>query len=479
MKTVIMIAHGFPPEGHAGVYRPLRFVRHLAKTGWCAKVITRGGDGYERYDPGLLSLVPGDTEVVRVREYDPWQAIQMWRAERLQEKLSKASMGNVEKLDAAYYAPVRSYIRELVRTIEAWCYHPDRAMGWIRPAMRATVRLCARERPDVIWATAMPWSSFLVAQQTSQRTGLPYVLDFRDAWTVTENEFEARRPAWAQSRDRRTLYQLLQGAQAVIFRYNTEAECYWRAYVGALDAARVHIIPNGYEGTIEKFTAPDGDKCQILYAGTLSSYRYDTLLQALQGLKRAEPTRSKQLRLLFVGEGVEELAASAKALDLDDMVATSGPTSYADIARLQQETHALLVLGRPPIMKGYELFASAKLFGYLKAGKPILGVLPPDEAKKILQSVGVSTVADADSSAEIIAVLQQLLDAWSAQTLASLVPDRTACEAYSAERQTAALVRALEGLPAMDPFVPGTVDIPPSLRREIGTGGWVRKGRRS
>jgi hypothetical protein len=92
--------------------------------------------------------------------------------------------------------------------------------------------------------------------------------------------------------------------------------------------------------------------------------------------------------------------------------------------------------------------------------------------------VGVSTVADADSPAEIIAVLQQFLDAWSAQTLASLVPDSTACEAYSAERQTAALVRALEGLPAMDPFVPGTVDIPPSLRREIGNGGWVRNGSR-
>ena len=34
MKSVLMIAYYFPPDGSAGVYRPLRFVRHLAARGW-------------------------------------------------------------------------------------------------------------------------------------------------------------------------------------------------------------------------------------------------------------------------------------------------------------------------------------------------------------------------------------------------------------------------------------------------------------
>jgi hypothetical protein len=34
-------------------------------------------------------------------------------------------------------------------------------------------------------------------------------------------------------------------------------------------------------------------------------------------------------------------------------------------------------------------------------------------------------------------------------------------------------VRALEGAPAAEPFVPGMVEIPPSLQREIGDKGWV------
>jgi glycosyltransferase involved in cell wall biosynthesis len=473
MNSVVMIAYFFPPEGNAGVYRPLRFVRHLPSMGWNASVISLDTNYYERYDLGLLGLVPSDTEVIRVRSRDPWQSIQTKRAQRIQQKLTCASGETVTRLRGVQQASVRSFLRGVVRRAEAWCYHPDMAMCWIQPAVKATVHMSARQRPDVIWATAGPVSSFIVAQRVSQRTGVPYVLDFRDAWTITYNEFEARRPAWATRLDRRALYRLLAGAQAVTFRYHTEAECYWHAYGGALDASRIHIIPNGYEGAIDEFVVLKGDKCTILYAGTLSSYRYDTLLQALHRLKISDPARARRLRLLVIGEGAEALADDAAGLGLSDIVETAGPTSYAEIARLQREAHALLVLGRPPTMKGHELFAGAKLFSYLKAGQPIVGVLPPDETTKILHRVGVSTVADGNSPAEIVAVFQQLLDAWSGGTLSSLIPDRAACQAYSAERQTAALVCALEGKPAAEPFVPHSVEIPPSLRGDIGAASWA------
>jgi len=81
-----MIAHAFPPEGNAGVYRPLRFVRHLPTMGWNASVISLDTHCYERYDPGLLGLVPSDTEVIRVRSRDPWQSIQERRGQRIQKK---------------------------------------------------------------------------------------------------------------------------------------------------------------------------------------------------------------------------------------------------------------------------------------------------------------------------------------------------------------------------------------------------------
>jgi hypothetical protein len=446
----------------------LRFARHLPDIGWNARVVSLDTNSYERYDPELLRLVPASTEIVRVRQRDLWQSFQAQRARRVRDALSGAPLEVVAQRRRVEQGRVRSRIREAVRRIEASCYHPDPAMGWIRPAVKATVEMARRERPGVIWATAGPMSSFVVAERAFRQIGVPYVLDFRDASTITYNEFDAGRPPWARRADRRRLARLFAGAQAVTFRYQTEAECYWRAYPGTLEASRIHIIPNGYDGGIDESPIPArGERCTVLYTGTLSSYRYDTLLLALRLLKDSDEARARQLRLLVVGEGADALAADAARLDVADMVEAAGPTSHRESLRLQQEAHALLVLGRPPSMKGHELFAGAKLFGYLRAGRPIVGVLPADETKRILARVGVTTIADGDAPGNIVAVFQRLLAAWSEGVLHSLVPDATACDAYSAERQTAALACALEGRPAAEPFVPGSVQLPASVAADV------------
>jgi hypothetical protein len=131
-----------------------------------------------------------------------------------------------------------------------------------------------------------------------------------------------------------------------------------------------------------------------------------------------------------------------------------------------------LLLERPASMRGHELLAGAKLFGYLKSGKPIIAVLPRCEARNILQRVGVTTIADADSVSEIVTILRRLFEAWTKDALPQLAPIAAACEAYSAERQTAALVRVFDGLPPAESFVLGSVDVPASLRKEIGETGW-------
>jgi glycosyltransferase involved in cell wall biosynthesis len=316
-------------------------------------------------------------------------------------------------------------------------------------------------------------SAFVVAYRVSQETGVPYVLDFRDAWTITDNDFENLRPAWAVRRDRRNLYRVLQTAHAIVFRYRREAECYWRAYAGAFDHAKVHIIPNGFDGSIDDAPIRAGDKCTIVYTGTLSSYRYDALLQALQTLKRGDPERAGRLSLIFVGDSAEGFRRDVHARGLYDIVEIRPPVSHSDVSRLYRDAHGLLVFGRPADMGGYELFAGAKLFEYLKAGRPIVGVLPRDETRNILDRVGATTVADVDSPSEITALLSSLIETWKAGRLEDLAPDRRACEAFSAENQTAALVRALNGEAAAEPFVPGTVDVPPSLRRKIEETDWL------
>ena len=467
MKSVLMIAYSFPPEGNAGAHRPLRFVRHLPSNGWNPTVITHETELHERYDRSLLACIPPNIDVISIPNGDPWLTFKNRRALNIQRKMSVLPIEKVERIRVAQQTPFRSFARQVIQTAEAWCYHPDTEMGWIRPAINAALKICKQAQPQRIWATAGPVSSFVVAQKVAESTGVPYVLDFRDAWTITYNDFEDRRPIWAKRREERRMYRLLKLAQSVIFRFRVEAECYWRAYKDALEASKVYIIPNGYDGKIDKFVPPEGDKCEVLYTGTLSDYRYDSLLQSLVVLKRSAPNLAKRLLFHFVGEGTEAVARHAATLDLSDTITTRGPTSQEEIARLSQRAHALLILGRPSTMRGYELFAAAKLFGYLKAGMPIIGVLPDDETKKVLFQIGVTTVADVDSQSEIVDLLRGLLEAWSQGNLSSLSPKPAACEIYSAERQTEELVRALQGAPALEPFLPGSVEVPNSLRSQI------------
>ncbi|MEK6801995.1 MAG: hypothetical protein AABZ34_04925 [Nitrospirota bacterium] len=476
MKKILMVARFFPPEGSATSFRTLRFVRQLSKLGWNVTVVTATPSQYERHDAKLVTTVPSQVRVIRAKGYDLWQWFQSWRFRRIEQQSAGRQSDAARKPAVQGGGSLRAWAREMVRRVEAWWYQPDVDMPWIRPGVKACLDVCADQRPTIIWANAGRLAAFRVVREVSKHTGVPYVLDFDDAWTVTSNDHDRRRPRAATGRIRRDMYELLKGAHAVVFRYESEAECFWRAYRGALQASRVYIIPNGFEAPIDRFEAPAGERCTVLYSGTLPDYRYDTLLSALGMLKEQDPEGAKQLLLRFVGEGMEPLAAEVNARGLSAMVETSGPTSFDEVSRLQREAHALLALGRPATMKGYELFAGAKLFGYLKGGRPIIGVLPPDETKQALIRVGVRTIADVDSVPEIVAVLQMLLAKWSARDLESLVPDRKACEAYSSERQTEILVRALEGVPPEKPFVPGAQPIPPSLR-EIEDPKWLEGGR--
>ena len=451
VKSALMIAYLFPPEGNAGVYRPLRFVQELAKRDWDTTVIAGKPYRYERYDPELEDRIPGQTKVIRVRGTDMWQAFQARRARNFERRISSASNRETEEIRAAHSKPFRSRLREIVRIAEASWYLPDYQKPWIRPAIKAAIELCNRKRPEVIWATAGPVSSWVVAESVSRRTGIPYVLDLRDPWGLGYYESEVVRPAWAKQAFHRTLHRTFKSAQAVVFLFETVADRYRRLFPDALDDRKIHIIPNGYDGPIGNFEVTEGNRCKIFYTGTLSTYRYDTLLKALRLLKTADHENAKRLQLVFVGEGVETIASEASELGVSDMIETRPPVSFAESCTLQQEAHALLILGRGPERKGQDLVAGAKLFGYLKARRPIIGVLPKDETRRILHNLGVRTIADVDSPAEIVAVLRQLVEAWREDHLAELLPDRAACEAYSAERQTEALVCVLRGMRPSNP----------------------------
>jgi glycosyltransferase involved in cell wall biosynthesis len=463
MNSVVMISYFFPPDGSAGVYRPLRFVRHLPSFGWRGVVVTDDPAYCLRYDPELLEQVPPSTEIMRVRNPDPWLAFQRARDRQFYKSNTGTTAEALERIQQTERGLIRSAARQAIRWVESIAYHPDSAMCWIGRATKATTEACARSGAKIVWATGGPWSSFVVARNNWRRTGVPYILDFRDSWTLLEDP-ERNVKDWVRARQHRLLNQLFRDAHRVVFRYMSEAEAYWRTYPRALDPERIHVIPNGYEGSIAKFEASPGNRCTVLYTGTIHFYSYANVLCALRLLKDSNSDLARKLRVVFVGDATEDLARTATQLDLSDLVEVFGSVSFSEVGRLQKEAHALLLLGWKQF-PGHELGGS-KIFGYFKAGRPIIGALADDENKRMLRSAGVKTIANIESVSEIAKAFLAILDAWSTGSLPSLLPDPAVCQKYSADNQTRLLARALEGLPAEEPFRPGENLPPPSLFKQ-------------
>lgn len=473
MRSVVMIAYGFPPEGAAGVYRPLRFVRHLPALGWLPTVVTRDARHFTRYDPQLLTLIPEGTKVIRAPHRDPWLSLQDYRARRFQTRdIERNSNENSDAPPDEHSSHLRVFARRLVANVESMIYRPDPAMWWMHSATQAAVEACRHEHASAIWATGGPWSSLVVARRVSRRTGIPFVIDLRDSWTLTQSDFERRQPRWIQAADRRLLRRLFRDAAAVVFRYGSEAEAYWRLYEGLPDPEKIHLIPNGYDGEVAPFAPSRGERCTVVYTGILTPYHYEGFVEGLRLLAVQFPEYARKLRVLLVGEGTDEIARSSCFPDISDIVEISGVVPFSEADRLQREADALLLFGwRPEGTRGYELGGS-KIFSYLKAGRPILGILPQDENRRILTSLGVRTIASSSAPSEIMRLLRQLIDRWEEGQLGSFLPDATLAATYSAESQTRALTYALNGDRAAQPFEPGVFSVPPSLQQFIDLQGW-------
>jgi hypothetical protein len=462
-KNVLLIAYHWPPSNAAGTHRSLRFARHLRQFDWEPVVLTAARPIYQRYDPNLLNRVPLCITVMEAPHRDPWLYFLNWREQRLslvdrqQARLTPLSvfLGN----EGLLYR----ILKEVVSWLECRLYHPDIYMGWIKSAVAVALNNYRGSDFQAIYATGGPWSDFEVGYQLSRHWGIPLVLDFRDPWTIAYYSSGERRPQWAKARDRRRLACYLAAAQAVIFLHGTCAECYLSAFPRSLDDRKIHLIPNGFEAA-DMYTSPParGECLSITYAGTLYSRKFDTLLSALSSLAR-QYNHQLKIKISFIGESQEMAIKIVKQLGLTSYIKFFPSMPFEETNGVMKDSHALLLLGEEP-SAGYEIYATSKIFHYLSLGRPILGIMPPNEGKRLLQSLRAGLRVDVESITEIESALLTLYRAWENGSLSHFLPTPESLQPYIEPNLTAALVLALSGLPAQHPYRKGEAEVPPSLQ---------------
>lgn len=373
--NVLLLAHAFPPYNASGSVRAAKLAEFLCARGHDVRVITGAPHAYQTT---LATTFPVEHVITTT-----WA-----RIEAPLDWVRKQFGGGVARGGAGGSTGGRaSLARRAVVAYRSLLSWPDQQAGWIRPAIRAGRKLFAIWRPDLIYSTALPFSSHIVAARLARHAGCPWVGEYRDLFSGNPyNEL------WAGRRrlDARFERRVLRTASCVVSVSAPLTE----ELIG-LHGKPGHTTMNGFDpGDIAR--APDlsqefdAAKVNIVYTGIIYPGRRDPSV-LFEALRRLGDGR-RQFSVRFYGPGMEAVAEAAKDFGVGDVVEVFPSVPYANSLGLQAAADALLLLlWDSPLERGV---LTGKLFEYVGVGRPIIALGCTDGAAAHLvreRALGLST----------------------------------------------------------------------------------------
>jgi glycosyltransferase involved in cell wall biosynthesis len=419
---VLVVAYYFPPLGGGGVNRTLKLVRGLAASGARTLVLTVDGAAWTR-DAGLCAEVPPTTRVLRLPNPD-WGRVAAWRDARRH--------AGAERRPAASAGAGR---------LRRWLV-PDLCAGWSALAAPVAALLAASRAVDVVYTTCPPYSAHAPGL-LARRLGLPWVADFRDAWTDCPTRRDL--PGWRRALERRMETAVWRRADRVLFASDAARERALRRAPWL--AARSETLLTGFDRA--EFEAwshvePPSGGLELVHAGSVCvnhmERSLDGLLDALRAWRARDPQAVAALRVRLVGAepGVAERVAAA---GLAGPVAVEPRVARRALPGRLRRAHAALVLAEPGRFGGDPI--PGKVFDAVGAERPILALTGSGALAELVRRRSLGEALDPRDADGIARVL----DGWRRLVLAGQPlpgPPEGARRQLESERAVARMIRALE-----------------------------------
>jgi len=392
-KDVLLIAYAYPPDNFSGAARPHRFAKYLERLGHNVQVVAA------QHEKGV------------------------------------SHVGNVHRAEGDFDQNIRSlpwYFEKVVRNL--FCPH-DEGWRWALRAARASEELFAGKRP-VIVSTAPPMTVHLAAARVKAKHGWPWIADFRDP--LAGNAY--RTNAIAKRMDPYLEKLIFRRADRLIANTDAVADIWRRRYPHY--AHKVHLIWNGFdpEVSLDALPPPAGPRL-IRHVGSVYGDRYpQPLLAAFQSMFDRGLLRADDLSIELVGQ----LGAPAGVtIPQAPWLRLTPQVSRAEADRLTASAHYLLLLDVTQASQSLQV--PAKLFDYIRVGRPVLTVtLPGSPAERILKQAGIPSVFlyPTDSQETLVAKITEFTALPPVSTPYSL----WFSDSFDGARQAAALSALIQGL---------------------------------
>lgn len=381
--------------GMGGVQRTAKFVKYLPLYGWKPHVLTISPKAYLAKDECLLQELENEN-------------ISIYR-----------TSGN-ESDNCSHNTKVVKFkndsTRKFLSNFSQTFLIPDSKIFWKPKAVKLGREIIEKENIELIYATAPPYTDFLIAYELKKISGLPVVLDYRDSWLDCPNNFYPT-PYHKHlhcKRERR----VLQSTDRIVSINPRIKELIIEKYpFKTVDD--ITVIPQGFDS--EDFEKLSGNteprkKLRFTYAGSfLNYYTPEYFLNALSQFLKRKPEARENIEALFIGTIDKTQQLLIQQYKLNDIVKVLGYIPHTKcIAYLLNSDILWMMINRT---HRSDLHSTGKLYEYLGSKKPILACIPDGVARNSLRDYGAVKICEPDDVNCISKAIEEFYDMYKTNSL--------------------------------------------------------------
>ena len=380
-----IITYYWPPAGGPGVQRWLKLSKYLEREGVEIFIVTIDADKatYPLRDKGLYADVAEGITVIRTGTNEKFGAYKKVTGKK------QVPFSGFSGEDAQV-----GLVQKIARFIRGNFFVPDARKGWNIHAYRAVAKVIKEHDVQHWITTSPPHSTQLIGLRIKKNFGVNWTADFRDPWTDIYYYRKFYPTAITRIYERALERKVFASCDQLISVSPAWSQLY--ATKGAQPATKIHTITNGFDQ--EDFVGHDSVRPQeftITYAGTLAAqYPVEDFIKALNQLEF-------RINLKVIGswdglskERLEKCNAHIQ-LECIEYVPKKKLNS------IMMSSHiSLFLLPEVESAKGH---VPGKLFDYMGAGNPILGLGPiSGDASEIIRSVKAGEVFSYENTQGIV-----------------------------------------------------------------------------
>ncbi len=381
-QNVLVVAYYFPPMGLSGVQRTLKFVKYLPNFGWNPIVLTTTPKSYYAFDEELIRELVGLN-------------VKVYRTDSDRQKYIK-----VRKFPSNYT------LQKIGRLILNFFFQPDTKIGWKKKAIELGEKIIQENKIDIIFATAPPFTDFLIALELSEKYDIPFVVDYRDVWV--DNPYQLYPTFVHKFLSRKLEEKILKNASKIIVSYRGTKDILLTRYQ-FLRNSDIEIIPHGFDlSDFEnaKTVFPDRNKFVVTHSGLFQDNRNPKyFLKAFSYFLKIHNDGIPK-EAWFIGIMRKSHLRYIKKYKLESNVKLFGYQPHSEVVRLLMQSDVLWLMQQ-------DTFRSpGKLFEYFGAKRPILACVPDGYIKQMAIDSGIAIGVDPKNVEGIVRALSTFYDFW-------------------------------------------------------------------